>query len=784
MQNFDDNLIEQNEFDEIFASVFGDDAQSDTEGFPPEIYASSAESDFDPLLFSPVKAPNPASSDAEDEIVFDPRFKIDRGAEKPKGFLYNGARVSTTQELNYSPSSTPDYEEFRSSYGYVDNLDVLSESGNSSEIEADNSGKKGLKNLFSKKKKDSAEYDSFDNQFFNASDIQSEISEKFQNEKERITEDFEALGSDDVDYAPSSFKEYLSSRIAAAALKIHGGVPDNVAEGTMASDDEDLGEELAPLAASKYYGSMVFSLRFRTRIAFLLTIIAIYLSLGIPAPGMLSSLRTATAAVLAIEFTVMLLALDVLTNAAVNVFRGIFGAEALVFISCIATAVDAAAVLAGTSGTGHMPFCAASCISLCGVMFSSVLSARSLRKTLRVPAIAKTVYTVSSSKNITSGKEGTLLKVAGPVDGFLRRSEQTPIDENMYRKLSVFILAFSVLMAILSIIIKKAFADSLYIFSVFISSCIPFTALVAFALPFFIGAMRIFSEGAAIAGWSGACDIGKSETLIVTDADIFPPECIEIENVRIFADYPSEKVISYAGSIIVESGCGLSKAFLNLMDENSASLSRLDSIEYLAGGGMKALIEGHTVICGNCDLMRLMDIRIPYRLVSGQCVLLAIDGVLYGIFNITYAPDPKVRKALVSLMRSNRHPIFAVRDFNITPDMIRECFDVATDGYDFPPYMERFPISEARPSADNETAALVCREGLGPLTAMADTGRSIYVVSRINTIISIASAVIGVITVFIKVLLSGSVSVTFLLLFMIISSLPVLILGILTNAIE
>lgn len=784
MQNLNDTMIEQNEFDEIFASVFGDDAQTDAEGFPPEVYASSSsEADFDPSLFSPVEDSTSVSSD-EEEIQFDPRFNIDRGSEKRTGYSYNGTRVSTTQDLNYSPSHSPDYEELRSSYGSSDISDDSEGYQVSSEDDSVYEKKKKLKDLFKKKEKDSALENYSEASDFSSSSFNIGLGEKIQSEKERISEDFEAMGADDVDYVPSSFKEYVSSRIAAIALKIRGGVPVEASEGTMQSEEEELGEELAPLSASKYYGSLVFSLRLRTRIAFVLTVIAIYLSLGIPAPGMLSNLRTATAAVLAIEFTVMLLALDIITNSILNLFRGIFGADALAFISCIATAVDAAAVLAGTSGTNHMPFCAASCISMCGIMFSSVLSARSLRKTLRVPAIAKSIYTVSSSRNVTSGREGTLLKSSGSANGFLRRAEQTPIDENMYRKLSVFIIAFSLLMAVLAIIIEKSFSNSIYVFSVFISSCIPFSALISFALPFFIGAMRIFSEGAAIAGWSGVCDIGRSETLIVTDADIFPPETVEIENVRIFADYPSEKVISYAGSILVESGCGLSKAFLSLMEENNTSLARLDSVEYLAGGGIKALIEGHTVICGNCDLMRLMDIRIPYRLVSGQCVLLAIDGILYGIFNLNYTPDPKVRKALVSLMRSNRHPIFAVRDFNITPDMIRDSFDVATDGYDFPPYIERFPISEAQPSQDSETAALVCREGLGPLTAMADTGRSIFVVSRINTIISVASSFVGVLFVFFKLILSGSISVTVLLLFILISNLPVMILGILTNAIE
>ena len=236
--------------------------------------------------------------------------------------------------------------------------------------------------------------------------------------------------------------------------------------------------------------------------------------------------------------------------------------------------------------------------------------------------------------------------------------------------------------------------------------------------------------------------------------------------------------------MILSSKCGLAPSFSALMDENKCPAIRIDNLEYLAGGGIKGMAEGHILICGGSDLMRLMNVRVPNRLVSKTSVLLSIDGVLYGIFNIKYTPDPKVRRALVSLMRSNRHPIFAIRDFNITPEFIYECFDVATDGYDFPPYVDRFPISEAKPSIDSQIAAVVCREGLGPLTDVADTGRSIFVVTRINTLITLASSVMGLLITFFKLVVSGSISPGGTLLMMLLFAIPVLVLGILTTSVN
>ena len=87
--------------------------------------------------------------------------------------------------------------------------------------------------------------------------------------------------------------------------------------------------------------------------------------------------------------------------------------------------------------------------------------------------------------------------------------------------------------------------------------------------------------------------------------------------------------------------------------------------------------------------------------------------------------------------------------------MLHEVFDVATDGYDFPPYGDRFRISEAKPSESSKVSAVICREGLGPLTHLADTGRSMYVAIRLNLLITAAVAVIGMLLVFFRLIGTG-----------------------------
>ena len=330
--------------------------------------------------------------------------------------------------------------------------------------------------------------------------------------------------------------------------------------------------------------------------------------------------------------------------------------------------------------------------------------------------------------------------------------------------------------------VKKSFSDFLYIFSAMLVLTVPFGALLSFSLPFFLGSTRIFRFGAAVAGWSGLCDIGVSKNLIVTDRDLFPPSAVTIDSVRIFADEDAQKVIAYAGSMMKEYGCCATPCFEDLMAETSSPARPVDGFELLPGGGMKGVIEGHVVLCGSTDLMRLMNVRIPFRLTDKTTVLLAIDGILYGIFSLKYEGLPQIRRALVEQVRSSRPPVFAVRDFNINPEMLHTTFDLATDGYDFPPFVDRYPLSEpAEDVKDERITAILCNEGLGPLTSVADVGRMMYLAVRVNVILNLAAALLGVVLVFVRLVGPGFWPLSSFFLYMLAWTLPVLFMSILVS---
>lgn len=569
-----------------------------------------------------------------------------------------------------------------------------------------------------------------------------------------------------------SFREYLASIFATAFLRLRG-TNRSVTNGTMEDSEEDLGPELTPQSACRYYGSFLRSQKLRLRISLGLELLLCYISLGLPVPGMLQYIPVKAAACCALQLAIMLLSLDVVTTAMLGVTRLRFGADFLALFSCLITTVDGFIVALADSVAVHIPLCAISSLSLLGVMLSSSLSTKGIRKAMRVPAIGKHFYSVTGETKLRKG-ELTLLKSQRPANGFVRRTEEAPPDETAFIKLGPILIIFSLLLSLILALVKKSMGDFIFIFSAIFSLAAPFAALLSFALPYLIGSVRIFKSGAAIAGWSGLCDIGASRNIIVTDWDLFPESSIEMDTVRIFSDESTEKVIAYAGTLVSASGSSIAASFVKLMEENGCTMRKADNFEFLSGGGLKGIIEGHVVLCGSMELMRLMNIRIPYRLAEKTSVLLAIDGILYGIFTLKYTPLPEVRRALVELVRSGRHPVFALRDFNVNPEMLHNTFDIATDGYDFPPYAERFAMSEPSHKS-SKIAAVICNEGLGPLTQVADVGRSMYLAVRFNLVLAMLSSILGPVLVFVKLLTLGSITPGYLLLFMLFWAVPALV---------
>ncbi len=616
-----------------------------------------------------------------------------------------------------------------------------------------------------------------------------------------------------------SFGEYLLGLLSGVLVRLRGFRGPAAGRAAVDVEEEELGEERPFRFSSRYYAAHTDPLRLRCRLALGLWAVMAYLTLGVPATGLLRSIGVASQMILALQLGVMLLALDVAVGAAVNLRRLRFGADGLALFGCLLTSLDALGVASGLFGEAHVPLCLFSSLSLIGVLYASYFAADGLHTTLGVPEEGRvrglSLHSITAETGLTE-KNAALIQSLRPPVGFVRRSEEAPLDEMIYNRAAPMLLALAFLLSLALTALKRDGSSFLFVFSALLVPAVPVTALLCFALPFKLGALNIAlgpkekkpedekekEEGAekqktagkpgrrpcaaAIAGWSGLAEIGGCRNLIVTDQDLFPGDAVRLLDPLIFTDVDAGQVISYAGTMMAASGCGLAPCFAALMERNGFAMKQLEEFEFHVGSGMLGQIEGHSVCCGTGEFMELMKISIPVEALENRnirktAVMLAVDRMLYGIFPVQYTADPHVREALIRLMRSNRHAVFATRDFNISPALLAEVFKLNTSGYDFPPYRERVRLSEGRPDEGSKISALTCGEGLGKLVHMADVGRRMYFIVWVNLIVSLLSSAVGPVAVFLLLYLNGTVSVAALFLYALVWLLPVALVSLLAG---
>lgn len=505
---------------------------------------------------------------------------------------------------------------------------------------------------------------------------------------------------------------------------------------------EEQTPELRPGKAAEFYAAQAQSLWLRCLVSSALTMVLVYLSYGLPAMGLLGSSPSIRSLVcLVLELGVMIIGLDIMANGAAALRRGSPSLDSLVFVSGVVTALDALVIaLTGNIKVGT-PFCGASALAVTVSLWGNMLSCRAYALSFSTAASAKDPNLVLSISGIDH--EGCVLhKTQRGPRGFVRTTETADLFENTYRAFAPILLIGSLILSLFCFIGSKGRADFMHTLAACMASTASLSAVLGFSLPFYILAKRLARSGAAVAGYAGAAELGRLRRVMITDSDIFPLRTLSIADVAIVQGAHPDTVISCAGSVIAAGGLGLAPVFTELMRKNGCVMRQVEDFACHEGGGLIARVGGDQVYLGTSGFLQLMGVRVPKsQQTTSNAVFVAINGTLSGIFTMNYKPVATVQRALVSLLRCGIDPLFAVRDFNITPLMIKQKFRLPSKSYDFPSFADRYRISSREENDPGVVAALFARGGLNSVAGLVTRCRKLYNISRISLLLSVISSV-------------------------------------------
>lgn len=135
-----------------------------------------------------------------------------------------------------------------------------------------------------------------------------------------------------------------------------------------------------------------------------------------------------------------------------------------------------------------------------------------------------------------------------------------------------------------------------------------------------------------------------------------------------------------------------------------------------------------------------MGIRVAEGINLKNGVFVAINMQFAGVFSIKYDAQPSVRRSLTHMVKHKIVPVLAVRDFNITPQLIETRFKLNPDSFGYPELEERIAYSAIRNTDMEEDCAVLAVDNLHSFGEAIASGKRVQSSIKLNRVLGYISA--------------------------------------------
>ncbi len=406
-------------------------------------------------------------------------------------------------------------------------------------------------------------------------------------------------------------------------------------------------------------------------------------------------------------------------------------------LACVVTLIDTAlCFFLPERAALAAPFHAVAMLGMSAALWGRSLLFGALYDTFRVAAVGEPDYLVT----VTAGGAA---KRCGRADGFTRCAQREDAASHWQSLLLPLLLAATLVFAVLATLRRSGWLLFAWNWGVLLTAVNMLSFPLCYSLPFRRLTRRFVKSGSALAGYVGANRLRRSNCMILTDTDLFPPGTITLNGLKIYGE-ESGKVVSYAATMAHASQSGLSRLFDTLLEGEGGRLEQVDELTFHEEGGVSGLIRGETVLFGTAAFCRKMRVTMPAGLSLKTGAFLAVDGALIAIFAVKYMAAENVDWALHALRRNRITPVLAVRDGSITPALLKRKF--GTDAHAvYPTVSTRLALSER----DGEHPyAMLYREGLMPYAEIAVGSKRLVHAVQTAAALSLAGGVVSALLAF------------------------------------
>lgn len=340
----------------------------------------------------------------------------------------------------------------------------------------------------------------------------------------------------------------------------------------------------------------------------------------------------------------------------------------------------------------------------------------------------KKTYAVQVTDLSLSKKYIRRVCTATPITEFpnvLRTSFESDPVQKRNRKFGIFVLLGILAGAtVLSVIHSGTFLTA---FSSFLILCSSFAAELAFNLPYILLQLRLRKLGSMLIGNYSIEHLKDTDTLLVKDTDLFPPENNEILNVRIRKPEMTDDILRYVSALLKLSESPMEEAFRKLYPHIPDKSSSVLQWRVIKNYGIVATVNIDNVLLGNRNLMLSHNLR-PWSpdkeamltAAGVHMMYLAINGEIAATMIFRYGEDGDLKRSAEKIS-GDFNLLVDTKDCNVTESMIQRRYDLSHMKISVPDPDEAESVVETREEMEDDQSPpvmLSTRNALGILESI------------------------------------------------------------------
>ncbi len=333
---------------------------------------------------------------------------------------------------------------------------------------------------------------------------------------------------------------------------------------------------------------------------------------------------------------------------------------------------------------------------------------------------------------------------------------------------------------VVSLIHKGSFLVAL---SALLCICACFSAEMSFVLPYVMMQIRLRKMGSILMGNYSVEHLKETDTLLVKDTDLFPPENNEILDLSIKNKGMAREAVTYTAALLKISESPLENAFLRTFPNLPERIPSVLQWRVIKNYGIVATVDIDNVLLGNRNLLLSHNVQ-PWSpdkeamlTAAGVHLLyLVINGRIAATIVCRYREDPDLKKS-AELLGGDFNLLVDTKDCNINESMIQRKYDLSHTKISVPDPDEAESVEETREELEDDQSPpvmLSTQNALGILESIR-RAKKLYQTVQLCIAIQQCSVLGGLILTLAGLLIApGNLSWVWVLAFNVIWALPVL----------